>query len=214
MNRQTGSAQRLHFYDRIYTGVERLKGARIGSGTILPITVRLVRSSSIVFGQNVEIRRNSTIEGISKKAAAVAIGSRTRIKENVWIAAYGGFVSIGEDVLVGRNSVIHGHGGVTIESWSMLGPNVTLLTARHRHMLMSPRVPFQLQGEDSAPVVIGSGSWLGTGVTVLGGVTIGQDVVVGAGSLVTHDLLASGTYAGVPAERIGDLDQANEAPSS
>lgn len=82
----------------------------------------------------------------------------------------------------------------------MIGPNVNLLTASHRYGSHIPWQPFQIQGEDVAPLFIGKGSWLGAGVTVLRGVTIGSDVVVAAGSVVTHDLLGSGVYAGIPAE--------------
>jgi acetyltransferase-like isoleucine patch superfamily enzyme len=52
------------------------------------------------------------------------------------------------------------------------------------------------------PVRIGNRVWLGVGVIVLPGVTIGDDVVVGAGAVVTRDCLEPGLYAGVPAERI------------
>ena len=62
----------------------------------------------------------------------------------------------------------------------------------------------------SAPVTIGDRVWLGAHVTVLPGVTIGDDVVVAAGAVVTRDLAPGAVYGGVPARLIRTLD---EAPS-
>lgn len=57
------------------------------------------------------------------------------------------------------------------------------------------------------PVRIGAGAWLGTRVTVLGGVTVGEGCVVAAGAVVAEDLAPNGLYAGVPARRIRDLPE-------
>lgn len=63
----------------------------------------------------------------------------------------------------------------------------------------------------SAPVTIGDRVWLGAHVTVLPGVTIGDDVVVAAGAVVARDLPAGAVYGGVPARRIRTLDQSPSA---
>ena len=52
------------------------------------------------------------------------------------------------------------------------------------------------------PVVIGDRAWIGARATILPGVTIGDDVVIAAGTVVAKDCLEPGTYAGVPARRI------------
>lgn len=58
----------------------------------------------------------------------------------------------------------------------------------------------------SAPIKIGKNVWLGAGTTVLKGVTIGENTVVGAMSLVTRDLDSNAVYAGVPAKIIKDIE--------
>jgi maltose O-acetyltransferase len=58
---------------------------------------------------------------------------------------------------------------------------------------------------ESAPVTIGDRCWLGANVTVLPGVTIGDDVVVAAGAVVSRDLPSGAVYGGVPARRIRGL---------
>ncbi|SFS00655.1 maltose O-acetyltransferase [Microbacterium sp. cf046] len=59
----------------------------------------------------------------------------------------------------------------------------------------------------SAPITIGDRCWLGAHVTVLPGVTIGDDVIVAAGGVVTRDLPSGGVYGGVPARLIRTLDE-------
>ncbi|MEI6212126.1 MAG: DapH/DapD/GlmU-related protein [bacterium] len=54
----------------------------------------------------------------------------------------------------------------------------------------------------SAPIILGCNVWLGVRVIVLKGVTIGDNAVIGAGSVVTHDIPANSLAAGVPARVI------------
>ena len=66
----------------------------------------------------------------------------------------------------------------------MIGPNVTIITGTHP---IAPELREQLL-QFNMPVRIGRNCWLGAGSLILPGVTIGDNVVVGAGSVVTHDL--------------------------
>ncbi len=66
----------------------------------------------------------------------------------------------------------------------MMGPNVTLATAGHPILPELREKAYQY----NMPVTIGRNCWLGANVVVLPGVTIGDNVVVGAGSVVTKDL--------------------------
>lgn len=79
---------------------------------------------------------------------------------------------------------------VTIGDKVMIGPGTQLCTATHP-LEPEPRVSGL---EFARPIAIGSRTWLGAGVIVLPGVTIGEDVVIGAGSVVTRDI-PSGTLA-------------------
>jgi len=58
-----------------------------------------------------------------------------------------------------------------------------------------------------APVIIGKGAWLGVGVTVLKGVTIGENTLVAAGSVVTKSLPANVIAGGIPAKPFKQLEQ-------
>jgi len=89
---------------------------------------------------------------------------------------------------------------------TMFGPNVTLATAGHPIEPSLRRKGLQY----NMPVRIGSNCWLGAGVIVLPGVTIGDNTVVGAGSVVTRDLPANVVAVGNPCRvlrPIGEKDR-------
>src|SRR5712691_4105667 len=90
---------------------------------------------------------------------------------------------------------------VTIGDDVQIGPNVQLLTATHP-VQAEPR---RRKWEKARPIVIGGNAWLGGGVIVCPGVTIGPDTVVGAGAVVTHDLPAGVVAVGNPAKVIRTL---------
>lgn len=90
---------------------------------------------------------------------------------------------------------------VTVEDHVLFGRNVAILD--HHHAREDPDVPVGLQGvTGAAEVRIGAGSWLGTNVVVMPGVTIGRNAVVGSGAVVTRDVPARAVVAGVPARSL------------
>jgi maltose O-acetyltransferase len=82
-----------------------------------------------------------------------------------------------------------------------IGPNVQLLTATHPVEAQARRD----KGEGGAPITIGDNVWLGGGVIVCPGVSIGENTVVGAGALVVSDLPANVVAVGTPARVIRKL---------
>jgi maltose O-acetyltransferase len=92
-------------------------------------------------------------------------------------------------------------GRITIGDDVQIGPNVQLLTATHP---VEPE-PRRAKWEGSRPIVIGNNVWLGGGVIVCPGVTIGENTVVGAGAVVTRDLPANVVAVGNPARVIRSL---------
>jgi maltose O-acetyltransferase len=90
---------------------------------------------------------------------------------------------------------------VTIGDDVQMGPNVQLLTATHP---VEPG-PRRDKWESAAPIVIEDNVWLGGGVIVCPGVTIGTNTVVGAGAVVTRDLPADVVAVGNPARVIRSI---------
>ena len=108
---------------------------------------------------------------------------------------YGFNISLGDGAFLNFNCVILDVVAVTIGARTQIGPGVQILTADH------PRDPEQRRQmlEFGRPVAIGRNVWIGGGAILLPGVSIGDDALVGAGSVVTRDVPTAATVAGNPA---------------
>lgn len=106
-------------------------------------------------------------------------------------------VKIGDRCLIGKGSGIVGHFSITIGNDVWTGHHVYITDQNHGYVDVGRPISQQSQPERS--VVIGDETWLGFGSVVLPGVTIGKHVVVGANSVVTHDLPDYCVAVGAPA---------------
>lgn len=124
-----------------------------------------------------------------------------------------GSVSIGEDTFVNVDVIMLDVCRISIGAHCQIGPRVQLLTPAHP---VDPE-PRRVGWEYGAPITIGDNVWLGGGVIVCPGVTIGQDTVVGAGAVVTGYLPPGVVATGVPARvlrEIGKQDQTEIPPTA
>ena len=108
---------------------------------------------------------------------------------------YGMQIRLGEAVVVNANCTFLDGGGITIGDHTLIGPGCLLLTPIHPMDPVERRKPI----ERAAPIIIGDDCWLGGGVTVCPGVRIGHRSIVGAGSVVVHDIPDDSLAAGNPA---------------
>ena len=108
---------------------------------------------------------------------------------------YGYNIRLGRDVFLNFNCVILDVCEVDIGDLTQIGPGVQILTADH------PRLAAErAKGvEFGKPIAIGRNVWIGGGAIILPGVTLGDDCVVGAGSVVTRDVPPGATVMGNPA---------------
>ncbi len=115
----------------------------------------------------------------------------------------GRHVHFGHHIYANFNLTLVDDTHIYIGDYTLIGPNVTLATAGH------PILPeLRLRGlQYNMPIHIGKNCWLGAGVTVLPGVTIGDNTVVGAGSLVTRDLPANVVAVGSPCRVIRPINE-------
>lgn len=106
----------------------------------------------------------------------------------------GHHVHMGDYVYANFNLTLVDDTHIYIGDYTMLGPNVTLATAGHP---IAPELRAQVY-QYNVPIHIGKNCWLGAGVIVLPGVTIGDNTVIGAGSVVTKDIPANVVAVGNP----------------
>ena len=187
------------------TLLARLLLFKVGAGSRIHISVRYWRPSHIWVGENCEVRHGTFLDARSAKKVAIRVGSGSRIKDYVGLAAYGGEIQIGNNVLIGRCSTIFGHGGVFIGAYTMIGPHTSIISSNHVTYLSD--IPFQDQGFTREPIYIGENVWIGAHTSILAGTTIAPNIVIGSGSIVRGNLMRERwLYAGVPAKPIKPLD--------
>lgn len=104
---------------------------------------------------------------------------------------------IGERCVIGARATITAHESIEIGDDVWFGMDVFVSDANHGYQ--DPLTPIGLQFGRHDPIVIGAGSWLGHGVVVLPGTTIGRNVVVGAGSVVRGLVPDHSVVVGAPA---------------
>lgn len=113
----------------------------------------------------------------------------------------GAFVEIQRNVVVGKRVRIQSHSficsGVVIEDDVFVGHNVTFINDRHPTARDAEAGTWKLE-----PVRVCHGASIGSGATILCGVTIGKNAAIGAGAVVTDDVPPGITVAGVPARAL------------
>ena len=156
----------------------------------------------------------------------IGVGKRCVIEEYCSLSAQGdeqSGITLGEEVLLGRGTVLGTRNGtIEIGDYSNIGANCRLGTTTRirfgRHVLLAANcyiggaqhkfdrldVPIMRQGyESKGGVVIEDDCWLGAGVMVLDGVTIGTGSVIGAAAVVTKDIPPYSIALGIPARVVG-----------
>ncbi|MDP6863099.1 MAG: acyltransferase [Acidimicrobiales bacterium] len=113
-------------------------------------------------------------------------------------------VIIGDRCLIGRGSAIVGHYRIDIGDDVFTGMNVYITDQNHGYE--DPDTPIGIQDPQDDPVVIGNGSWIGSGAVVLPGARIGKHCVVAANSVVRGTFPSHSVIAGVPAKVVRAYD--------
>jgi len=156
---------------------------RLGSGVVIDDNVVLdakgESNAGIEIGDNVIIGRNTAL---SCKDGDLSIGANSNIAMNCFIQS-GKEVRIGENVLIAAYCYVIGGGD---------------------HKSDRIDVPVMRQGQVIEGITIGDNCWLGAGVLVQDGSTIGRDSIVGSGAVVTKDIREYSVAVGVPAKVVKD----------
>ena len=118
----------------------------------------------------------------------------------------GHHVHMGKNVYANFNLTLVDDGEIYIGDYTMIGPNVTIATAGHPVLPELRQEAYQF----NIPVHIGKNVWIGAGVIILPGVTVGDNTVIGAGSVVTKDVPSDVVAVGNPCRvlrPIGEKDR-------
>lgn len=113
---------------------------------------------------------------------------------------FGKNIRIGEDVFINACCHFQDHGGVVLGDGCQIGHNVVFATLNHD---LSPATR---KNTYPAPIVLGKNVWVGSNATILQGVTIGDNAVIGAGAVVTRDVETNTVVGGIPARFIRNIE--------
>ena len=118
----------------------------------------------------------------------------------------GSFVEIQNSVKIANNVRVQSHTficeGVTIRDDVFVGHGVVFINDNHPRAVNAKGKPIARKDWKLLPIVVKKGASIGSNATILGGVTIGEHAMVGAGSVVTKDVPARATVVGNPAREI------------
>lgn len=155
-------------------------------------------SPDVKFGKGVKIHGLVNLYGCE-------IGDETRI---------GCFVEVQEGVKIGARCKISSHTficqGVTIEEEVFIGHGVMFSNDSWPRATDSKGRPLGGNDWNLLPTVVKKGASIGSGSSILGGLVIGENSMVGAGSVVTKDVPADGIVAGNPANPLDQLPERNQ----
>lgn len=132
-----------------------------------------------------------------------AIGDDDIIINQPFRCDYGRHISVGKRFFANFNFTVLDEARVTIGDDCFIGPNVSIYTACHSTDPMERN----MRQEWARPVTIGDNVWIGGSVTILPGVTIGDCVSIGAGSVVVHDIPSHTVAVGNPCKVIKRVEE-------
>ena len=171
------------------------------NGLMLGPNIQWVMPGRIHMGRGVLIGGMSYIDGSAR--FSIVLADRVTIRENAWIQGRSGLndpaegLWIGERTYIGPKAVIGVGGPIRIGAGVQAGAGLTITAEAHR---ADETGSFVSGHTERRGITIGDSCWLGNNVSILDGVEIGADCVIGANSLVTRSIPAGSVAYGIPAQ--------------
>ena len=178
---------------------------KISSGRIfLNKSVSIKCKSKVTIASGVKIGKSVQINGFGRIGITIgrgsSIGDYSKLICSGSFSNMGEFITIGNGVGIGEFSRIGGSGGVTIGDNTIIAQYFS--AHPENHLFLDKTTLIKNQGTEKAEIKIGQNCWIGSKVTILAGVEIGEGVVVAAGSVVTKSFGSHVVIGGVPARVI------------
>lgn len=127
----------------------------------------------------------------------IKLGKHVKIHEYTYLDPYGGYIEFKDYSACGHHCVFGGHVELIVGKYTMISGLTYIVPANHG--IIQNGTPYVLQPETKKSVIIGDNVWIGCGCVILAGVTIGNNSIIAAGSVVKDNVPENCLYAGVPA---------------
>lgn len=167
--------------------------------------VTLRRKDKIIVGNGVTIDSLSYLDANSSQGIIfednVSLGKNTVIECSGGLRYLGKGIKVASNVSLGRDCFYGCAGGISIGSNTIIGNFVSFHS--ENHVFSDSTIPIRLQGVTNHGITIGDNCWLGSKVTILDGVNLGNNCVIAAGAVMKSGTYPSNcVYGGVPAKLI------------
>ena len=154
--------------------------------------------------QRVMLNYNNNLHSDEEKNALLCELTGSEVHTSVRVMApfqadFGKNIHFGKNVFVNAGCKFQDHGGIYIGENALIGHNCVLATINHDQR------PSHRGDNIPAPIHIGCNVWIGANVTVLSGVSIGDNAIVAAGAVVTKDVAPNTIVGGVPVRFIKQI---------
>lgn len=184
---------------KFLTHVNNGKSIPIGS-EIHKFMVKLSHEAMKITGQlNSSYHENEEIQELFSQLTGKKV-DKTFMIFSPFYTDCGKNITIGKNVFINYCCHFQDQGGISIGDGTLIGPKVTLATLNHG------TDPKDRGTTYPDPIVIGKNVWIGTNVTVVPGVTIGDSVITAAGAVVTKNIPENSIAEGVPARILKKIE--------
>jgi acetyltransferase-like isoleucine patch superfamily enzyme len=202
---------------RMYVwGLRVLLKGKMPENLLLGSRVRFEYSRKIILGKWVRIEHDSRLSALGTEGITIGnnsgIGAFSSVIVSTSFQNIGSFIRIGSNVGIGEFASLGGAGGLEIGDDCIIGQYFSCHPENHNHQ--NPEQPIRLQGVTREGIRIGKNCWIGSKVTILDGVHVGDGCVIAAGAVVTKSFPANSILAGVPARILRDRSESGDSLKS
>ena len=152
-------------------------------------------SQRITTELNSSVHTQKEVTGLLSRLTGTEIHPTVRVM-SPFQADFGKNIHFGKNIYINAGCKFQDHGGIYIDDNALVGHNCVMATLNHDER------PDRRADMIPAPIHICRNVWIGANVTILGGVTVGENAIVAAGAVVTKDVAPNTIVAGVPAREI------------
>ncbi|MBT8326534.1 MAG: acyltransferase [Bacteroidia bacterium] len=164
--------------------------------------VKFISAGRITFGKFLKLGNNVTLSGLGKEGIKlgnnVGIGSHSLVMVSTSLNDIGKGITIGDNVGIGEFAYLGGAGGLDIGRNCIIGQYLSCHPENHNYREIETLI--RLQGVNRKGIKIAPNCWIGSKVTILDGVSIGEGSIIAAGAVVTSSFPANSIIGGVPAK--------------
>jgi acetyltransferase-like isoleucine patch superfamily enzyme len=180
-----------------------------------------LKNKEVIIKTGSQFTRRAQVYNMRNDPSRIVIGQRSLIEAELLIFRYGGYIQVGDNTYIGRDSVVWSGEQVSIGNNVLISHNVNISdTSAHEvdHLERAERFkdfltngyPDNKASVTTAPIIIEDHVWINPYCVIIKGVTIGKGAIIGAGSVVTRDVDAFTMVAGNPAMFIKALPKTEE----